>query len=98
FAFLYFLYFPTRRSSDLPSTSRSFIFSFEGKNVILPVIEVLRSILAPNGFLLYRLFESNSFPQFFTETYEPNKIHLSFSSLYELKYTRTAFIYQLVWL
>lgn len=63
------------------------MFSFNGKNVILPVIEVLRSILAPNGFLLYRLFESNSFPQFFTETYESNKIHLSFSSQYELKYT-----------
>ncbi|MED3700147.1 Tn7-like element transposition protein TnsE, partial [Heyndrickxia sporothermodurans] len=84
-------------SSD-PATSRSFVFSFDGKNVILPVIEVLRSILAPNGFLLYRLFESNSFPQFFTETYEPNKIHLSFSSQYELKYTKTTFIYQLVWL
>ena len=84
-------------SSD-PATSRSFVFSFNGKNVILPVIEVLRSILAPNGFLLYRLFESNSFPQFFTETYELNKIHLSFSSQYELKYTKTAFVYQLVWL
>src|SRR5699024_11877959 len=36
--------------SNDPATSRSFIFSFEGKNVILPVIEVLRSILAPNGF------------------------------------------------
>lgn len=84
-------------SSD-PATSRSFVFSFNGNNVILPVIEVLRSILAPNGFLLYRLFESNSFPQFFTETYESNKIHLSFSSQYELKYTKTAFIYQLVWL
>ncbi|MGP4074024.1 Tn7-like element transposition protein TnsE [Piscibacillus sp. B03] len=84
-------------SSD-PATSRSFIFSFDGKNVILPVIEVLRSILAPNGFLLYRLFESNSFPQYFTETYESNKVHLSFSSLYELKYTKTAFIYQLIWL
>jgi len=84
-------------SSD-SATSRSFVFAFNGKNVILPVIEVLRSILAPNGFLLYRLFESNSFPQFFTETYEPNKIHLSFSSQYELKYTRTTFIYQLVWL
>ncbi|WP_335870914.1 Tn7-like element transposition protein TnsE [Bacillus sp. 2205SS5-2] len=84
-------------SSD-SATSRSFVFSFNGKNVILPVIEVLRSILAPNGFLLYRLFESNSFPQFFTETYEPNKIHLSFSSQYELKYTKTAFVYQLVWL
>lgn len=74
------------------------MFSFNGKNVILPVIEVLRSILAPNGFLLYRLFESNSFPQFFTETYESNKIHLSFQSQYELKYTKTTFIYQLVWL
>lgn len=84
-------------SSD-PATSRSFVFSFNGKSVILPVIEVLRSILAPNGFLLYRLFESNSFPQFFTETYEPNKIHLRFSSQYELKYTKPTFIYQLVWL
>ncbi|GAB2541405.1 Tn7-like element transposition protein TnsE [Gracilibacillus alcaliphilus] len=86
------------QGSGDPAISRSFIFSFDGKNVILPVIEVLRSILAPNGFLLYRLFESNSFPQFFTETYEANKIHLSFSSLYELKYTKTAFVYQLVWL
>ncbi|HFG2386941.1 MULTISPECIES: Tn7-like element transposition protein TnsE [Staphylococcus] len=81
-----------------PATSRSFIFNNYGKTVILPVIEVLRSILAPNGFLLYRLFESNSFPQFFTETYAPNKIHLSFSSLYEFKYTKRAFLYQLVWL
>ncbi|WP_077706553.1 Tn7-like element transposition protein TnsE [Virgibacillus dokdonensis] len=86
------------QGSDDPATSRSFTFSFDGKNVILPAIEVLRSILAPNGFLLYRLFESNSFPQFFTETYESNKIHLSFSSLYDLKYTQKAFIYQLVWL
>lgn len=86
------------QGSNDPATSRSFIFSFNGRNVVLPVIEVLRSILAPNGFLLYRMFESNSFPQFFTETYEPNKIHLNFSSLYELKYTRTEFIYQLVWL
>lgn len=86
------------QGSNDSATSRSFIFPFEDKNVILPTIEVLRSILAPNGFLLYRLFESNSFPQFFTETYEPNKIYLSFSSLYELKYTKTPFIYQLVWL
>jgi hypothetical protein len=86
------------RGSDDSATSRSFVFSYDGKNIILPVIEVLRSILAPNVFLLYRLFESNSFPQYFTETYEPNKIHLSFSSQYELKYTKTTFIYQLAWL
>ena len=76
------------QGSDDLATSRSFVFSFNGKKVILPVIEVVRSILAPNGFLLYRLFESNSFPQFFTETYGPNKFHLNFSSQYELKYKR----------
>ncbi len=86
------------QGNNTPATSRSFIFNNDGKTVILPVVEVLRSILAPNGFLLYRLFESNSFPQFFTETYKQNNIHLSFSSLYELKYTKRAFLYQLVWL
>lgn len=86
------------QGSNDPATSRSFVFSFNGRNVILPVIEVVRSILAPNGFLLYRLFESNSFPQFFIETHGANQIHLSFSSQYELKYTKTAFVYQLVWL
>jgi hypothetical protein len=80
------------------ATSRSFVFNLNGKNVILPVIEVLRSILAPNGFLLYRLLEANSFPMYFIETYAPNHIHLSFSSLYEKKYTQTSYLYQLVWL
>ncbi|MGG0293733.1 Tn7-like element transposition protein TnsE [Bacillus pacificus] len=86
------------KGSKDSATSRSFIFSFKGKNIILPVIEVIRSILAPNGFLLYRLFESNSFPQFFTEIYEINKMHLDFSSQYEKKYTKAPFVYQLVWL
>ncbi|MGY1423458.1 Tn7-like element transposition protein TnsE [Bacillus cereus] len=86
------------KGSRDPATSRSFVFSFKEKNIILPVIEVIRSILAPNGFLLYRLFESNSFPQFFTEIYEANKMHLSFSAQYEKKYTKTLFFYQLAWL
>ncbi|WP_017473127.1 Tn7-like element transposition protein TnsE [Amphibacillus jilinensis] len=86
------------RGSTDRATSRSFVFPSNGKNIILPVIEVLRSILAPNGFFLYRLFESNSFPQFFTEIYQTNKMHLSFSSQYEKKYTKTPFVYQLAWL
>lgn len=39
----------------------------------------------------------NSFPQYFIENYYPNKIHLDFSSLYNIKYTKTAFLYQLDW-
>ena len=46
--------------------------------IYLTLIEVVRSILAPNRFLLYRLFETNSFPQYFIEQYEPNKLSLDF--------------------
>lgn len=80
------------------SLSQSFTFSQKGKYIVLPIIEVIRSIIAPNSFLLYRLFELNSFPQYFTESYEKDNIHLHFTSQYELKYTKLTFIYQLVWL
>lgn len=78
--------------------SRSFIVQQGNQSYILPLVEVVRSILAPNRFLLYRLFEANSFPQYFIENYYSNKIHLDFSSSYNLKYTKTTFLYQLVWL
>lgn len=78
--------------------SRSFIVKQGNRSYILPLIEVVRSILAPNRFLLYRLFEANSFPQYFIENYEHNKIHLHFSSQYHRKYTQSNFLYQLVWL
>lgn len=78
--------------------SRSFIVNYNNKSYTLPLIEVVRSILAPNRFLLYRLFEMNSFPQYFIENYTEGQIHLNFSSQYNLKYTKKSFLYQLVWL
>ncbi|WP_404406848.1 Tn7-like element transposition protein TnsE [Jeotgalibacillus malaysiensis] len=78
--------------------SRSFIVKHGSQSYTLPLVEVVRSILAPNRFLLYRLFESNSFPQYFIENYGVNKIHLDFSSQYHRKYTQSNFLYQLVWL
>ncbi|MFU8648183.1 Tn7-like element transposition protein TnsE [Lysinibacillus sp. RSDA_15] len=78
--------------------SRSFVVKQGNRSYILPLIEVVRSILAPNRFLLYRLFEANSFPQYFIENYYPNKIHLDFSSIYNVKYTKKVFLYQLAWL
>lgn len=78
--------------------SRSFIVSFQNKKYILPLIEVVRSILAPNRFLLYRLFETNAFPQYFHLSHETNKINIDFSTQYHLKYTQDAYLFQLVWL
>lgn len=84
--------------TDDKDVSRSFIVKQGNRSYILPLIEVVRSILAPNRFLLYRLFEANSFPQYFIESYEGNKIHLDFSIQYHRKYTQSNFLYKLVWL
>lgn len=78
--------------------SRSFLITYNNKNYVLPLIEVVRSILAPNRFLLNRLFESNSFEQYFSVSCINNEIDLAFTSNYEFKYTRSQFSYQLVWL
>ena len=85
-------------STNDKDVSRSFTVSYQNKKYILPLIEVVRSILAPNRFLLYRLFETNSFPQYFIEQYEPNKLSLDFSSQYHRKYTKDSYLFQLVWL
>lgn len=78
--------------------SRSFIVKQDNRSYTLSLIEVIRSILAPNHFLLYRLLEMNLFPQYSIENYYLNKIHLDFSLLYNIKYTKTALLYQLVWI
>lgn len=78
--------------------SRSFSITYNNKNYVLPLIEVVRSILAPNRFLLSRLFESNSFEQYFLVSCINNDIDIAFTSNYEFKYTRSQFLYQLVWL
>lgn len=78
--------------------SRSFIVKQGNQSYVLPLIEVVRSILAPNRFLLYLLFQMDSFAQYFLETYSPDKIHLDFSSNYHVKYTKPIPLQHLVWM
>lgn len=78
--------------------SQSFIVAFEGEKYTFPLIEVIRSILAPNRFLLYQLFEPNAFPQYFFNKIEYQKLHFEFTSLYEIKYTRQEYLLHLAWL
>ncbi|MCG7410822.1 Tn7-like element transposition protein TnsE [Paenibacillus sp. ACRRX] len=78
--------------------SQSFTVTCEGEKYTLPLIEVIRSILAPNRFLLYQIFEPNSFPLYFHHKIEDQTIHFQFTSLYEFKYTRPEFLLHLAWL
>ncbi|EEL78722.1 hypothetical protein bcere0028_56650 [Bacillus cereus AH1271] len=79
--------------------SNGFTFKYGNQHYTLPLIESIRSILAPNRFLLYRLLEmNNSFLSYFTESYRGNHLHIDFNSTYEKKYTKRDFLWQLLWI
>lgn len=64
----------------------------------MPLIESIRSILAPNRFLIYRLLEmNNSFLNYFIESQRDNHLHIDFNSTYEKNYTKKDFLFQLLW-
>ncbi|MGJ7922798.1 hypothetical protein [Neobacillus sp. LXY-4] len=58
------------RGTNYTETSQTFVIKYNGERFYLPLIEVLRGIIAPNAFLLNCLFEMNSLPLYFTEQYE----------------------------
>lgn len=79
--------------------SNGFTFKYGNQHYTLPLIESIRSILAPNRLLLYRLLEmNNSFLSYFTESYDGNHLHIDFNSTYEKKYTQRDFLWQLLWI
>ncbi|MER2121415.1 MAG: Tn7-like element transposition protein TnsE [Solibacillus sp.] len=86
------------RGTNHMETSQTFVIKYNGERFYLPLIEVLRGIVAPNAFLLNCLFEMNSFPLYFTEQYEPDLLRLHFISSYNAKYLKNEYLNHLVWL
>lgn len=86
------------RGTNYTETSQTFVIKYNGERFYLPLIEVLRGIVAPNAFLLNCLFEMNSFPLYFTEQYEPDLLRLHFTSSYNTNYLKNEYLHHLVWL
>lgn len=85
-------------NTEEKTKSTGFKFKYRNQIYILPLIESIRSILAPNRFLLYRLLEmNNSFLNYFIESQCDNHLHIDFNSTYEKKYTKNDFLFQLLW-
>ncbi|MGK4153614.1 Tn7-like element transposition protein TnsE [Kurthia gibsonii] len=86
------------RGTKYTEISQTFVIKYNGERFYLPLIEVLRGIIAPNAFLLNCLFEMNSFPLYFTEQYESDLLRLHFASSYNAKYLKNEYLHHLVWL
>ena len=79
---------------------KSKTFNFHDKGILysIPVIEVIRAILAPSDFLLNRILEMDSFENYFIYEFIGSKLEIHFTSEYESKLLKDDKINHLAWI
>lgn len=77
--------------------SKSIIFKSD-KKIIVPIIELIRGLLAPNVFLLYRILEPNTLAAYYQFEQLEKCLNLNLFSTFDKKYIRTSVLKDLIWL
>lgn len=78
--------------------SKTFSFVVKGELYTIPLIEIIRAILAPSKFMLNRILELDSFENYFTYNIEGRILEIHFTSEYERKLLKEDKINHLAWL
>ncbi len=78
--------------------SKTFNFLKNGSLFTIPIIEIIRAVLAPNQFLLNRILEKDILENYFTYDITPDKLTLHFTSEYEEKLLKSEKVNQLAWI
>lgn len=78
--------------------SKTFNFLKNGVLYTIPIIEVIRAVLAPNKFMLNRILEMDTFESYFTYEMEDGKLEIHFTSEYEPKLLKSEKINHLAWI
>ncbi|WP_394903228.1 Tn7-like element transposition protein TnsE [Clostridium butyricum] len=78
--------------------SKTFNFLKNGVLYTIPIIEVIRAVLAPNKFMLNRILEMDTFESYFTYEMKNGKLDIHFTSEYESKLLKSKKVYHLAWI
>lgn len=80
--------------------SKSKTFSFWKHNVLytIPIIEIVRAILAPNTFMLNSILYNDAWEDYFTYQLENRKLEIDFTSKYKRSYLKNEYYNHLAWL
>jgi hypothetical protein len=82
----------------LKTKSKTFNFYKAGVHYTVPIIEIIRAILAPDKFMLYRILEMDGLENYFTYEVKDRKLNIYFSSEYEAKLLKNEYINHLTWI
>lgn len=78
--------------------SKTFNFHKNGKLYTVPIIEIIRAVLAPDRFMLNRILEMNTYENYFTYSIEYNKMDIHFTSEYEKILLKDEKINHIAWI
>jgi hypothetical protein len=82
----------------LETKSKTFNFFKNGLLYTVPIIEVIRAILAPDKFMLNRIVEMDTLENYFTCEIQEDKLHIHLTSEYDKKLLNSEKINHLAWL
>ncbi|BDB03254.1 hypothetical protein HYH85_15795 [Clostridium botulinum] len=77
--------------------SKTFNFSKKGILYTIPIIEIIRAILAPDRFMLNRVLEMDTLENYFIYEIEKSKLNIHFTSQYEQSLLKNEKINHLAW-
>ena len=82
----------------LETKSKTFNFYKNGVLYTVPIIEVIRAVLAPDKFMLNRILEMDTLENYFTHVIQENKLDIHFTSEYDKNILSSEKINHLAWL
>ena len=86
------------KSSGYKSKSRTFNFYKNNKLYSIPVVEIVRSVLAPNTFMLNTILYSDTFEDYFTYEINNRILNLYFNSNYRTTNLKDVYYNHFAWI
>lgn len=86
------------KGSSYKSKSRTFNFYKNNKLYTIPIVEIVRSVLAPNTFMLNTLLYSDTFEDYFTYEINNRTLNLYFNSNYRTTNLKDVYYNHFAWI
>lgn len=80
--------------------SKSKTFNFWKNNVLytVPIIEIVRAVLAPNTFMLNTILYNDAWEDYFIYDIQDRKLQIAFSNEYKTSYLKSEYYNHLAWM
>lgn len=86
------------KGTDCRSKSRTYNFYKNNKLYTIPIIEIVRSVLAPNTFMLNNILYNNTFEDYFTYEINDEILKLYFNGSYKTSNLKDTYFNHFAWI